>query len=292
MSRADAYTIDEIGISSDTLMERAALAVYDEIKKRRLNTAQTLIVCGSGNNGGDGAAVARLLAEDKVIPDVLMIGNPEKRSPQLKAQLHALEYYGVNYISDFDDNKYTLIIDAIFGIGLSRDIEGHTAELINKINTQSAYKLSIDISSGIDGSTGAIRGTAVKANLTVTFAAAKIGHLIYPGILYSGETVVKNVGIPADKIIDDGLIYHIEDNDIKNLPTRDEYGNKATFGKLLIIAGSRDICGAAYFAAAAALKSGAGMVRIITDQKNRDALCTLVPRRLSIHMKRGSATKK
>ena len=280
MSRADAYTIDEIGISSDTLMERAALAVYDEIKKRRLNTAQTLIVCGSGNNGGDGAAVARLLAEDKVIPDVLMIGNPEKRSPQLKAQLHALEYYGVNYISDFDDDKYTLIIDAIFGIGLSRDIEGQTAEIINKINTQSAYKLSIDIPSGIDGSTGAIRGTAVKANLTVTFAVAKIGHLIYPGILYSGETVVKNVGIPADKIIDDGQIYHIEDSDIKNLPTRDEYGNKATFGKLLVIAGSRDICGAAYFAAAAALKSGAGMVRIITDQKNRDALCTLVPEAL------------
>ena len=102
MSCADAYTIDEIGISSEVLMERAALAVYAEIKKRGLNTVQTLIVCGSGNNGGDGAAVARLLAEDGVIPDILMLGNPEKRSPQLKAQLRVLEYYGANYVSDIE----------------------------------------------------------------------------------------------------------------------------------------------------------------------------------------------
>ena len=280
MSRADAYTIDEIGISSEVLMERAALAVYAEIKKRGLNTVQTLIVCGSGNNGGDGAAVARLLAEDGVIPDILMLGNPEKRSTQLKAQLRVLEYYGANYVSDIEEGKYSLIIDAIFGIGLSRDIDGSTAEIIKKINAQSAYKLSVDIPSGIDGSTGHIRGTAVKADLTVTFACAKTGHFIYPGVMYSGETVVKNVGIPADKIISDSRIFHIEDSDIQKLPKRDEYGNKATFGKLLVVAGSKDICGAAYFAASAALKSGAGMVRIITNHENRGALSALVPEAL------------
>ena len=280
MSSADAYTIDKIGIPSEVLMERAAFAVFCEIKKRKPNALQILIVCGTGNNGGDGVAVARLLAEEGINPDILLLGDPAKCSPQLKAQLHVLEYYDVNYVSDIEDNKYDLIIDAIFGIGLSRDICGATADIIKKINEQSAYKIAIDIPSGIEGSTGHICGVAVKANLTVTFACAKTGHFIYPGVAYSGETVVANVGIPADKIIDNGRIYHIEDSDIKNLPKRDEYGNKATFGKLLVIAGSKDICGAAYFAASAALKSGAGMVKIITDRDNRGALSALVPEAL------------
>lgn len=280
MSGADAYTIETIGIPSEVLMERAALAVFREIKKRKLDTLRTLIVCGSGNNGGDGAAVARLLAEEGLIPDVLMLGNPEKYSAQLKMQLRALEYYDVNYVSDIEDGKYDLIIDAIFGIGLSRDITGAAADVIKKINAQTAYKVSVDVPSGIEGSTGHVRGIAVKADLTVTFACAKIGHFIYPGAMYSGETVVANVGIPAEKIVANGSIYHIEDSDIKNLPKRDEYGNKATFGKLLVIAGSANICGAAYFVAASALRIGAGMVKILTSSQNRSALSILAPEAL------------
>jgi hydroxyethylthiazole kinase-like uncharacterized protein yjeF len=280
MSRSDAYTIQTIGIPSLVLMERAALCVADEITDGNFDTSEVLVVCGSGNNGGDGAAIARILAERGISSKVYIAGNPEKRSEQLKVQIHALEYYGIETVSQIEPGKYTLIVDALFGIGLSREIKGGLAQLIDQINKEKAGKVAVDIASGIDADTGQILGCAVKADLTVTFARRKAGHCIYPGVLYSGETVVREIGIPVFEDSNSSRMYCVEASDMKSLPARDEYGNKATFGKLLVIAGSKNICGAAFFAACAALKSGIGMVKIFTEEPNRTALSVLLPEAL------------
>lgn len=279
MSRADKEAV-EMGLPSLVLMERAALSVVEEILSRDIDLSDILIVCGTGNNAGDGAAAARIFAERGIETDILLIGDTSKRSEQLKTQIQVLDSYGFNEVSEIEKGKYTLIIDALFGIGLSRNIEGRYADIIESINAEDAYKVSVDIASGIEGNSGAVLGTAVKADLTVTFARAKTGQYIYPGAEYSGEVVVKEIGIPVIEKEGDSKIYSVEENDIFMLPARNEYGNKSTFGKLLVIAGSEKICGAAFFASMAALKSGIGMVKILTEENNRTALATLIPEAL------------
>ncbi len=279
MSRSDEETIKR-GLPSLVLMERAALAVVEEIIARGLDTSRVLVVCGTGNNGGDGAAIARLLAEKNINCDILLVGDENKRSAQLIVQLSALSYYNIDKISDIKDGYYSLIVDALFGIGLSREVGGEYADIIDKINGQAAFVLSVDIPSGISGNSGHILGRAVKADLTVTFAKSKIGHHIYPGAYYSGVLAVKEIGIPVERHEGDSCIYSLCDEDLKPLSSRDEFGNKSTFGKLLIIAGSEDICGAAFFAASAALKCGIGMVKILTHEANRSALSVLIPEAL------------
>ncbi len=171
-------------------------------------------------------------------------------------------------------------MDALFGIGLSRSVSGQPASVIEKINEDSAVVVSVDIASGIDGNSGKVRGTAVRADITVTFAAAKRGHFLNEGPDYTGDLYVQEIGIPTDHVRGGDVFFAVEDGDFESLPERRVTGNKGTFGKLLVVAGSETICGAAYFTAAAALKSGIGMVRIFTSEKNRTALSVLLPEAL------------
>lgn len=287
MADADKHAM-QMGIPSMVLMERAALSAVDEIIARKYDLSNILILCGPGNNGGDGACIARLLAERGISSDILLFGNPDKRSEQLKIQLKICDFYNINFVSEYQRGRYTLVIDAIYGIGLYRAIEGETSDIIKKINDDTAKVVAVDISSGISGNTGKILGTALLADLTITFAARKIGHCFYPGAAYSGEVVVKNIGIPIqqDRLVNH--IYNIEETDLDILPKRDESGNKGTFGKLLIIAGSQNICGAAYLCACAALKCGIGMVMIFTEESNRVPLSVLLPEALITTYKEGA----
>ena len=155
-------------------------------------------------------------------------------------------------------------------------MEGKYAELISAMNQTSAYKVAVDIPSGIDSDTGFEKGIAFRADLTVTFAFRKRGLCFYPGRMYGGEIIVADIGIypiPGEKI----CMHHLEQRDLEMLPERVPYGNKGTFGKVLLVAGSEGMCGAAYLSAAAALKSAAGMVKIQTVEANRIPLQTLLP---------------
>ncbi len=279
MSRADADAI-RMGLPSLVLMERAALSVVEEIDRKGYDTSRVLVAVGSGNNGGDGVAIARLLAERGEQPVLLLTGNSDKRSEQLRTQLQVSAYYGIPEVTEYEPGVYTLVVDALFGIGLGRPVAGRTAELIEKINADSCPKVAVDIPSGVESNTGHLLGTAVKADLTVTFAAGKPGHYLYPGTAYCGQVVVKEIGIPVKETPESSRMYRMEDADFAALPPRDESGNKGTFGKLLVIAGSRGICGAAYLCAAAALKRGIGMVKIFTHEANRTALSVLLPEAL------------
>lgn len=197
MKALDANTIEKAGIPSLVLMERAALQTATEIIKR-VNTKdkeKILVVCGTGNNGGDGLAIARLLHLHGFKTWYYIVGNEEKMTKETSSQLRTAEYYHTPRVHNLILNEYTTIVDAIFGVGLSRPIEGKYGELISELNQASAFKVAVDIPSGIDADTGFEKGIAFRANLTVTFAFRKRGLCFYPGRMYGGEIIVADIGI-------------------------------------------------------------------------------------------------
>ena len=228
MKELDHNTIQKAGISSPVLMERAALKTVEEIVQRLKNKEKEkiLVVCGTGNNGGDGLAIARLLQLRGVRTWYYIAGKEEKMTAETAGQLKTAEYYQVPRVHNLDPDEYTTIVDAIFGVGLSRPVEGKYAELISTMNRASAYKVAVDIPSGIDSDTGFEKGIAFRADLTVTFAFRKRGLCFYPGRMYGGEIIVEDIGIypiPGEKI----CMHHLEQRDLEMLPERVPYGNKS-----------------------------------------------------------------
>ncbi len=279
MSECDKYTIDA-GMPSLVLMERAALSVKSVIDDNNLDTANVLILCGTGNNAADGIALARLLCDEGSSVAVCLLGDKEKYSDELNTQLRIIKHYNISFTDEIEPDKYDMIVDAIFGIGIKRNVEGDYAEAINIVNESSAPIVSIDIPSGLSSDTGLILGTAIRADITVTFQYAKKGQLICEGPALCGELYVENIGIFSDIADAKCDTYIITSDDLELLPPRNEAGNKGDFGKLLVIAGSKDICGAAYLASSAAMKCGIGMVKIFTAKENRTALSVLIPEAL------------
>lgn len=276
MASADRSTIHN-GIPSLVLMERAALRVKEIILENELDVSSILVLCGTGNNAADGVAVARLFCEEGEIPSVCLLGNQDKYSEDLKTQLKILASYNAVFTETPIISEYSLIIDAMFGIGLKRDISGRYEEVISELNESAVPVVSVDIPSGLNADNGNVCGAAVCADITVTFQYAKPGQLIGCGPACCGDLYVENIGIMPVK--GEGF-FAVTEEDFKDLPLRDESGNKGTFGKLLVIAGSEDICGAAYLCSAAALQCGIGMVKIFTSEKNRTALSVLLPEAL------------
>jgi hydroxyethylthiazole kinase-like uncharacterized protein yjeF len=281
MRRADRHAMD-MGIPSLVLMERAALAVADEVESLCADRKRVCVVCGTGNNGGDGLAAARILCERGWQPDVRIAGSPEKYSEQMRTQAEIAGHYPLRYVSAVESGKYEVVVDALFGIGLHRPVEGDFAKAVEEINRSEATVVAVDIPSGVHTDTGQILGTAVRADLTVTFAAGKTGLYLYPGASCAGKVVVREIGIPVEEpeAEEPYRLFGLERGDLAMLPERDPAGNKGTFKKLLVIAGSSSMCGAAYLSARAALLCGPGMVKIFTAEENRTALSVLLPEAL------------
>lgn len=276
MKALDEGTIRDIGIPSCVLMERAALKVVEEMLPRLKEKEQILVVCGSGNNGGDGIAIARLLRLKGYRVFIYLMGKEEKMTSETKMQLSIARNYRVPEANNLNLREYTTIVDAVFGVGLARPVEGRYAQIISELNAAEAFKVAVDIPSGINGDTGFEMGIAFRADMTVTFAFRKRGLCFYPGRMYAGEIVVADIGIYADDT-HESFMYHLENEDLKFLPEAVPYGNKGTFGKVLFIAGSNGMCGAAFLGASAAFRCGAGMVKIQTVEENRVPLQTLIP---------------
>ncbi|MBQ8305566.1 MAG: NAD(P)H-hydrate dehydratase [Blautia sp.] len=293
MKELDQNTIRQHGIPSAVLMERASLAVAEEIRKRFSPGSRILAVCGSGNNGGDGIASARILHMWGYRVLIFLAGRIEKMTDETGAQYRTAMSYGIPVLSgeDLPEGPFDVVIDALFGVGLAREIEGNYRELISRLNTMEGYKVSVDIPSGIHADHGQVMGTAFKADLTVTFAYRKRGHCLYPGRQLSGEVIVADIGIyekrnagvsPDGAVVPQnaeapGCCMHFQQDDLSLLSGRNEDGNKGTFGKILVAAGSPGMCGAAYMSSRAALLSGIGMVRILTAEENRIPLQTMFP---------------
>ena len=284
MKEADRRTIQNIGVPSLVLMERAALSVFEEIKKRRQGQIKALVFAGTGNNGADGLAVARMLklAGDDV--RVTVTGNRAHATEEWLTQYKILQKLNVPVTPELPDREQLhmehtdLIVDAMLGIGLMRDLQGKTAAAVRLINDSGAFVCAVDIPTGINADSGAVMGSAVKADLTVTFAYKKIGHVLFPGTEYSGETVVSDIGIlPLLQDSKDQRVFALEEEDLDVLKKRPADGHKGTFGRVLVVAGSFDMAGAAVLSGSAAYRSGAGLVQILSPECNRLILQTSVP---------------
>lgn len=198
MQMADQYTINTIGIPGMVLMERAALTLRDIIQDQFTHQlSQVVVVAGSGNNGGDGLALARLLHLQKVPIKILNVGNPDHASQQHQSQDHICQYYQIPQTRDLKIlDQASLIIDAIFGVGLDRPITGNYLTVINAINQATAPVLAVDVPSGMNTDTGEIMGAAVQANMTVTMAFNKQGLTTASGQQLAGEVVIADdIGI-------------------------------------------------------------------------------------------------
>ena len=194
MRKLDAHTINEIGIPSLVLMERAALAVRDEIiTAYPISQTNVVVVAGSGNNGGDGLAVARLLKIAGVNVTILNVGNPAHASEEHQVQEKICQYYQIPETTDLAVlQDASLIVDAIFGIGIDREIKGHYVDVIQAINNAHAPVIAVDMPSGINTDTGEVMEVAVQADLTVTFAYNKVGLTKGAGQKHAGRVVVAN----------------------------------------------------------------------------------------------------
>lgn len=283
MKKYDRETIQGIGIPASVLMERAALESLREIEKRMspAPAKSVLVMCGMGNNGGDGLALARLLCEKGYSVEVWCVGNQEKASEEWKRQFAILQHFPVTFCNSPCKNEYTVLIDALFGIGLSRVVSGDYERSIAIFQKLGGWKVALDVPSGINSDDGSCMGIAVTVDLTVTFGFCKRGLMLYPGRLYAGEVVTVDIGIGETAFRGEEPEMFLYDEDPADLmPARNRDGNKGTFGKVLLIAGNKKMAGAAILAAKAAYRIGAGMVKVISDAENRFILQQAIPEAL------------
>ena len=279
MKQMDKNTMEYFGIPSPVLMERAALCVFYQMQRLCNKKGRILVICGAGNNGGDGLALARLLFLDGY-PVSIYLPVRDKMTKETKAQYETVKKYGISFTENL--GEYDVIVDALFGIGLSRPLEGIFKELIIWCNRQDALRIAVDMPSGISADTGALLGEAFQADLTVTFGFAKVGQMLYPGAEYCGKVIIGDIGIDEKSILGEKpKVLSMEDKDIKPMfPARKKDSNKGSYGKVLVIAGSDKMAGAAYFSAKAAYLSGCGLVQAFTPKANRDILLTMLPEAL------------
>ncbi len=254
---------------------------------------RVLILCGTGNNGGDGYALAVLLSEQGFQPEIRMTGEVSQMSPECRYRYEEAAARGIPMYRDeaWRDKHYVYdcIVDALLGIGLSKPVGGELACVIDAVNAYLypfddfpalAPLLAIDIPSGVDALTGEVRGTAIRATDTETISYHKRGMLLYPGTTYCGSIVCAKIGIDDAVLAEHPEhipVYAPDEDDLSRLPARAPDGNKGTFGRVVIFAGSRNMCGAAYLSGLAAYRMGAGLVELMTVEDNRIPLQTLLP---------------
>lgn len=261
MRLLDKNTIEYFGVPETLLIEQAAMSFVKEfmdISNGKLKKG--IVFCGSGNNGADGIAIARLLNDRNIDTKICMVKDILSNSPC--------------YLNE----EYDFVIDGIFGTGLSRNLSEEYISLVDNINAMQGIKFAIDIPSGINSDNGQIMSAAVKCDYTITFSFEKRGLFLWPGIDYVGKCILTQIGITEKSWLETKpTLAYLEETDLYNLPKRPAHSNKGTFGKLLIIAGSKNMAGAAILSAKAAYRCGTGLVKIFTVEQNRMIVQSSIP---------------
>ncbi|MDA8169468.1 MAG: NAD(P)H-hydrate dehydratase [Nitrospiraceae bacterium] len=264
MRRIDTRTIEEYGIPELVLMERAGLSVANRVCEL-FSPQKTIVLAGGGNNGGDGFAAARILRNRGWNVKVFFLSKEQKASRGCKTQLRAAKKYGVPVAPTPPEEKdfhAAIVVDAIFGTGLSKPVSGQFQKAIDLINRYGEHVISVDMPSGISSDTGEVMGAAVEADCTVTFGLPKRGHLLYPGAGHSGRLYVEDIGFPQELLNGKSIACEMPSRKMISclVPDRPADSNKGTFGHVLLLAGSRGKTGASMLCARAVLKAGAGLV--------------------------------
>lgn len=283
MRKYDGNTIQRIGIPGMVLMERAAYETFLVLWEKGLvvKGENALVLAGHGNNGGDGLALARMLIDAGMEVDLKLVGDEAKASEQWKEQRKILQAYPVKFDSGDTSKIYHLVIDALFGVGLSRKIEGEYAKAIEMVNAMKGFKVAMDVPSGIHSDDASELGISFKADLTVTYGFVKRGLCLYPGCSSAGEVRLAPIGIGEQSFFGETPTCFTMDESMEELlPKRKADGNKGTFGKALVIAGSKNMAGAAILCARACYRLGAGMVKVLSQEENRVILQESLPEAL------------
>ncbi len=272
MRAMDRRAIDELGIPDEVLMENAGRAAFG-VLAQEWGVAQKLYVvfCGAGNNAGDGLVVSRHILSNGGIPRIFFVGDPESLKGAARSNFDIVSKLSIKLdrVADLAEveeavSKADGIVDAIFGTGLDREVGGIFRGVIELINQSGKPVLSLDIPSGVNGDTGAVLGTAVKADHTVTFGLPKRGNMLYPGYGLCGKLHLAHISFPPSLYGDEAIM--VETNDDFPLPERGATAHKGSVGDVLFIAGATGYYGAPFFSAMSFLKAGGGYARLATPQ--------------------------
>lgn len=293
----DRRAINEYGIPGRQLMENAGRACTDQILAAcsNMTNKRAVILAGKGNNGGDGYVVARHLLTEGWQVLVIVLAQRGEISGDALTMLEMLPETALSFCPvegtlteqhGGDLQQATLLVDALLGTGLKTDVTGVYREAVNLLNAAPGMVVAVDIPSGVHGTSGSILGQAVKADLTVSFACAKLGQVLYPGALQTGRLEVVAIGIPPQLLAEAPSYEYLDEPSMAPLISpRDRQAHKGTFGHCLVIAGSTGKSGAAALAANAAVRSGAGLVTLacpatinpILEIKTTEAMTVALP---------------
>ena len=270
MRALDSRAIEGLGIPARTLMETAGREVAAALLERFPGVKRPLVVCGAGNNGGDGYVIARVLRDrdDRIHPVVLALGDRERHSEEARANLDLLSECDVEVVPLRDLKpledwlpRSDLIVDAVFGVGLARPVEGHIAGVLSALWSSDLPVVAVDLPSGLSSETGAALGPDPRADLIVTLGLPKLGLALRPDLC---EIRVADIGLPAAEAI--GQYVLTDAAAARRLPVRIAAGHKGSFGHVLVVAGSPGKTGAAILATSGALRAGAGLVTLAAPE--------------------------
>lgn len=272
MSRTDEAT-QELGIPGGVLMERAGVAMAREILDR-YEPQRALVVCGGGNNGGDGFVIARELHRAGV--RVIVLPTKDEYTGDPETNLRTLRNLNIEFTTAEDLGgelaRADLVVDALLGTGFSGAVREKEAALIEQINATQLPVVAVDVPSGVDGSTGEVEGAAVLARLTICTHAAKIGCVISPGREHAGEVAVVDIGVPPEADVEPSLLWTDVDSLRGCIPRTAEPAHKYSAGALLVVAGSRSMTGAAVMSVEGAQRGGCGITFLATPRSAAAAL--------------------
>lgn len=281
VKKIDEIAISDTGISGYSLMMRAGMAAFAAAVDAWPEAKRWQVICGSGNNAGDGYVVARLAAEQGIDVSVLALSPPGDLTGD--AATACEDYVATKgVLAEFDgslDDEADLLVDGLLGSGLSRAVEGVFASAIVAINSHKAPVLSLDMPSGIHGNSGVVMGVAVRADATVTFVGLKSGLFLNAGPDQAGRLIFSDLGIAAECREDEApVLRRIGPGQIRPaLPPRHRSAHKGDFGQVLVVGGGPGMPGAARICAEAALRSGAGLVRVATHTSHAASISSGCP---------------
>ncbi len=295
MREIDRITIEELGLPSLTLMENAGARFVEALEARfaPLGKQRITLLCGKGNNGGDGFVIARQLwMRHNIVPRIILLADPQQLSPDAAVNYRYLtrigiEAFVVRNLEEWITAKQdlldsTLLIDAILGTGLQRPLDGLALEVVSDVNSSFAHVpiVAVDMPSGLPSDSGDYFGEAVRAAVTITFTAPKVSQIFPPNSYSAGELVVQSIGTPPELLLERGdfFLNLLEPADVAPLlGKRLRDAHKGDFGHVLLVAGSRGKTGAAALAGRAALVAGAGLVTVATAESALPLIAASMP---------------
>ncbi len=294
MAQINKIAIKEFSIPGIVLMENAGFAMLHEIVKDFDPTNRIVIICGNGNNGGDGFVLARHLHQRGYRLQIFHVGYPEHLIGDSeinykivnKLKIPMTQIHNEKDLPDLfvELSRCNLVVDSLIGTGMQSSATGVDAKIISAVNDATCKVYSVDIPSGVGGNDGRVSNIAIRADKTITFSLPKVGNILFPGAAFNGDLIIKDIGIPLEVIDEVPMNYELITRSmvVDMIPKRDRNSHKGYYGKARMIAGSMSMAGAAILTTKAALRSGLGMARLYVPDSINHIMKTAVPELITV----------